>query len=140
MMCLEAKGDLSPSYEFEAEEDIAFALRLSNDQWNEIKTVLLRKSLIARDGNGYRILYRGGVKKGSNRPNAKEWAEIRAHVFERDNYTCTYCGLRGVALQCDHVHPISRGGSNDLSNLTTACAKCNMSKHDKTVEEWKGVN
>lgn len=70
------------------------------------------------------------------RPSTKVWAELRAYVFERDNYTCQYCGRRGVKLECDHVIPVSRGGGNDLSNLATACRDCNRSKQAKTVEEW----
>lgn len=71
------------------------------------------------------------------RLNALEWSEIRAAVFERDNYTCTYCGERGKKLECDHVHPLSKGGSNEMDNLTTACFACNRSKHAKTLAEWR---
>ena len=70
------------------------------------------------------------------RVNAAEWSIIRSQVFDRDNYTCTYCGERGGRLECDHIHPHSRGGSDDLENLTTACFACNRSKRDKTLEEW----
>lgn len=76
------------------------------------------------------------VKITTGRPPPKEWSELRARAFRRDDYTCQYCGVRGVQLQCDHIIPVSRGGSNDLSNLATACRKCNLSKHDKTPEEW----
>ena len=71
------------------------------------------------------------------RPSAEVWAKIRAAVFERDDYTCRYCGKRGVKLECDHVVPVSRGGGNDPSNLVTACFACNRSKHNKTAEEWQ---
>ena len=62
--------------------------------------------------------------------------EIR--IFSRDDYTCQYCGARGIKLECDHVHPVSRGGSHDDSNLVTACVGCNRAKRAKTVAEWKG--
>jgi len=70
------------------------------------------------------------------RLHGSEWDEIRQRVFERDDYTCRYCGARGGELQCDHVVPLSRGGSNDLTNLVTACSSCNRRKHAKTPEEW----
>ena len=73
------------------------------------------------------------------RPPAHEWKELRATVFERDDYTCQYCGERGGKLECDHVMPVSRGGSNELENLATACKKCNRSKRAKTPDEWMGV-
>jgi len=64
------------------------------------------------------------------------WREIRRRVFERDSFTCQYCGETNGPLQCDHVIPVSRGGSNEESNLVTACKKCNQAKHNKTPEEW----
>lgn len=76
----------------------------------------------------------------NDRPNAADWAELRSKVFARDDFTCAYCGGRGGKLECDHVHPVSRGGSNSLDNLKTACFSCNRSKRDKTLDEWKRVN
>jgi hypothetical protein len=66
----------------------------------------------------------------------REWQAVRALVFERDNFTCTYCGTVNGPMECDHIHPVSKGGSSDMSNLTTACFKCNRSKRSKTVDEW----
>jgi hypothetical protein len=66
----------------------------------------------------------------------KEWHAIRHEVFVRDNFTCQYCGAYGVKLQCDHVHPISKGGASTLGNLKTACMPCNQSKRDKAVDAW----
>jgi len=65
------------------------------------------------------------------------WNRIRNIVFQRDNYTCQYCGRTGVALHCDHVFAKSRGGSDNIDNLKTACAYCNLSKGAKDVNEWK---
>lgn len=70
------------------------------------------------------------------RLDSTNWAELREIVFERDNYICSYCGKRGGKLECDHIIPITKGGSNKLSNLTTACIKCNRSKHNKILKEW----
>ena len=140
LMCLESKGDLDPSYSFEFDQDLAAALRVDDKKWEEIRDVFLAKKLIEKRGNGYTVIYGGGIKKEGSRPPQKEWAALRSTVFERDDYTCQYCGVRGVSLQCDHVIPVSRGGSNELSNLVAACAKCNLSKHDKTPEEWLGVH
>jgi HNH endonuclease len=42
----------------------------------------------------------------------------------------------------DHVFPITRGGSNDPSNLVTACSICNYMKGNYLLEEiryWKLV-
>jgi hypothetical protein len=63
-------------------------------------------------------------------------ADLRMTIFKRDNFTCHYCGTRGERLECDHVIPVSRGGTDDIWNLVTACRPCNRSKGAKTIEEW----
>lgn len=65
-------------------------------------------------------------------------ASVRAAVFDRDGDKCQYCGAVDVQMHIDHVVPFSKGGSNDIENLTVACASCNLSKRDKTIEEWRG--
>ena len=65
-----------------------------------------------------------------------EWSRLRSAVFERDEFTCSYCGSIGVRLECDHVMPVSRGGSDEMSNLVTACFSCNRRKGARTAEEW----
>jgi len=66
-------------------------------------------------------------------------AAVRIRVMKRDKYRCVYCGASGneVELEIDHIHPISKGGSNHMSNLTTACRLCNQSKSDGKLELMK---
>ena len=70
----------------------------------------------------------------------EKWDEIRRKVFERDNYTCLYCGKSkekdDVRLVCDHVDAVTRGGGNELSNLVTACKECNRAKGTKPIEDF----
>lgn len=68
---------------------------------------------------------------------SKAWRRIRLRIFKRDGWACTYCGTSAEPLECDHIVPISRGGSNDDSNLTTACRRCNRSKRAKLLSEWR---
>lgn len=70
------------------------------------------------------------------RLSQSEWSKIRSEIFERDDYTCKYCGKRGSSLECDHVIPISEGGTNELGNLVTSCKSCNRSKRDKLIADW----
>lgn len=86
---------------------------------------------------GWRITEVALRPKKQRRLSAEIWAAVRARIFARDDYTCRYCEARAVELECDHVVPISRGGSNDDDNLVTACRPCNRSKRDKTPEEWQ---
>lgn len=62
---------------------------------------------------------------------------LRFKVFNRDNFRCVYCGRGpsdGVKLQVDHVQPVSKGGTNDLLNLVTACSECNLGKGNKDIK------
>jgi len=56
--------------------------------------------------------------------------KIRFEVFKRDGFRCVYCGKNppDVVLEVDHIEPVSKGGSNDINNLTTACFACNRGK------------
>lgn len=57
-------------------------------------------------------------------------ASLRREVFEADAYRCVICGGYDH-LQVDHIHPVSKGGTNDRENLQTLCRSCNAAKSDK---------
>lgn len=76
------------------------------------------------------------IKFTLGRPYVPGWHGTRAAVLARDNHTCRYCGRAEGPIHCDHVIPLSRGGSSDPDNLVAACRSCNSRKKDKTPEEW----
>ncbi|WP_328478506.1 HNH endonuclease [Actinoplanes sp. NBC_00393] len=43
---------------------------------------------------------------------------------------CSLCGLI-VATTADHVVPLSRGGTNELTNLRPACGPCNYGRGNR---------
>lgn len=51
---------------------------------------------------------------------------------------CVYCG-EAKRLEADHKVPISRGGSNDITNIVPACRSCNARKSTKTAREFLGL-
>ena len=55
---------------------------------------------------------------------------LRYEVLRRDNHACRYCGASApdAKLTVDHVIPIALGGTDDPSNLVTACQPCNAGK------------
>ena len=61
----------------------------------------------------------------------------RFEVFKRDKFTCQYCGRRppDVMLEADHIVPRSKGGKNEIDNLTTACGACNRGKSDVPLDD-----
>ena len=65
-----------------------------------------------------------------NYPN--NWSEISTSVKKRDNYTCRKCGLKFSSnlLRVHHMVPLSKGGSNNKTNLQTLCMFCHSVKHD----------
>lgn len=97
--------------------------------------------LILPDGKPWVVLdpERHIVRPGDGRMVGPEWAATRKRIFERDGYACRYCKRKDLALDCDHILPISRGGTNHDGNLTASCYACNRSKGNRTPEEWRGV-
>jgi 5-methylcytosine-specific restriction endonuclease McrA len=83
----------------------------------------------------------------------------RRRVYERDDWTCQYCGRRippttpkqerghnapfcvigdrTVFLELDHIMPRALGGKNTDDNLRSACSPCNRRKSDSTgAADW----
>jgi len=60
---------------------------------------------------------------------------LRFAIFERDEFTCQYCGATApdAQLVVDHVMPVARGGGSDPDNLVASCARCNQGKSDRVV-------
>ena len=65
-------------------------------------------------------------------PNRKSLSKkLRFSILSRDEYTCRYCGATldsGALLVVDHIQPVALGGTNDPTNLITACQPCNAGK------------
>lgn len=59
----------------------------------------------------------------------------RIEIFNRDDYTCQYCGKQTKQLTLDHVIPRYRGGKHTWENVVSACVRCNRVKAGKTPEE-----
>ena len=55
----------------------------------------------------------------------------RKQVFERDNYTCQFCGKHGGKLNAHHIVPVSIDCSKiyDINNGITLCVVCHKRAH-----------
>jgi hypothetical protein len=70
------------------------------------------------------------------RVNHRVAPALRWEIWERDNFTCHYCGIRR-GLTVDHVVPASKGGPSVASNLVTACRICNIRKGNRPYESFR---
>lgn len=58
-------------------------------------------------------------------------------VWLRFDKCCAYCEQPTDGLpDPDHVNPLSRGGSNSITNILPSCRLCNSDKNDMTLSEW----
>lgn len=67
----------------------------------------------------------------------KEVKFTRHNIFQRDSFTCQYCGVvfDPKHLNLDHVVPKDKGGKASWDNLVTSCISCNSRKGNKMPEE-----
>lgn len=97
------------------------------------------------------------VKARSRRSIGKS---LRRSVYERDNWSCHYCGVqilpdtdeqraggkapffiaddfKYVWLELDHIVPFRYGGMCTVDNFRSACTPCNKDKRTSTREcDW----
>ncbi|MHA2279807.1 MAG: HNH endonuclease [Promethearchaeota archaeon] len=71
-------------------------------------------------------------KRATRRQRYQENRKRRIERMFQYFPNCYYCGvlLHKENRSVDHYVPRSKGGSNDLSNLVTACNDCNQAKGD----------
>ena len=66
-------------------------------------------------------------KKAEGTFTLTEWEAVK----KKSNYRCAKCGKK-KKLTVDHIHPLSRGGTNYISNIQPLCKSCNCSKNART--------
>ncbi len=85
-----------------------------------------------REIAGWKAILKGktATQKKSSQKKKKESinAALRWKVFERDNYTCQWCGAKGVPLEADHIIAESLGGETVDYNLQSLCEPSNRKK------------
>lgn len=82
------------------------------------------------------------VKKYRDRRKAaglpqQQWfnAKIKSEVMAKTGGLCSYCGT-SENITIDHMTPLHRGGSDNISNLQPACRACNADKRNMTHAEY----
>jgi 5-methylcytosine-specific restriction endonuclease McrA len=71
------------------------------------------------------------VRGAPGKHTLNEWNALK----EKYRHTCPSCLRREpeTKLTADHIVPIARGGSNDISNIQPLCLSCNAKKHLTTI-------
>lgn len=75
----------------------------------------------------YKKNYKRGIKRGYDDP---EYRRNRA-LIRKAQQNCVMCGTQGNSsnpLECDHIIPVSKGGSHDLANLRILCRQCHKKR------------
>jgi 5-methylcytosine-specific restriction endonuclease McrA len=60
----------------------------------------------------------------------EEWLDL----IEKYRHCCIYCGNRFEKLERDHIIPISKGGTDYITNIVPCCRVCNAKKGDRIIE------
>lgn len=93
---------------------------------------LMKNPILANDD-----VKRWGYQKGFS----YGFANIKAAVLNRDNYTCQICkkNKSGIILEVHHKVFKSNGGSDEPENLVTLCENCHSKIHNSIITpKWKG--
>lgn len=102
---------------------------------------------VDRDGTLYEIILPENIKLVAEKLSAKTMSleekdyfrdsKKRKELFERDKWTCHYCGEKVTEKNAtlDHFIPQVKGGKHTKDNLKTCCFLCNAIKSGKTYEE-----
>lgn len=67
--------------------------------------------------------------------------EMRKEVYRKSEGKCLLCGkfVDYDDFTVDHIVPLAKGGTNDVSNLQCACKRCNSIKQDILPDELNDV-
>ena len=82
--------------------------------------------------------WKGGIgrtkQSTSANPEYKKW---RRKIFQRDNWTCQTCGIKGVEIQAHHIKSWAKYPElrYEIENGVTLCIECH-----KLTDNYKGKN
>ena len=83
--------------------------------------------------------WKGGISTKRNLfISSDEYKQWRTSIFERDNYTCQECNIRGGSLNSHHILPYRHYPEFGLriENGITLCEKCHKETFGKEYEYW----
>lgn len=107
--------------------------RLATPQ-SRIKTSCRQRGIAIEDFDGFTHSEHALIRTSS------VYSEWRKAVFERDNYTCQKCGVRGGQLHAHHIENFSSREDlrMEVSNGITLCERCHSVKYPNSFHAIYG--
>lgn len=87
--------------------------------------------------------WKGGINgQNDTLRHRREYKQWRISVYERDDYTCQCCGIRGGRLNAHHINQFSDYPElrYDINNGITLCENCHDSTKDGSFHNTYGTH
>lgn len=104
-------------------------------RWLGEKNPLWKGGITLKDNRKYKSVLQANrralKRKAIGNFTLQDWIEIKTmHA-----YLCGICGdiEPNIKLTIDHIIPLSKGGSNERSNIQPLCGHCNSTKNAKIL-------
>ena len=108
---------------------LSIALKIALDEVKETIPKLVSMGLVKFEGN--KIITKD-ININLDRDRCcKEYKTWRTSIFENNDYTCAYCGVRGGKLNAHHIKPWAKYPKlrYEVSNGITLCETCHRVIH-----------
>jgi 5-methylcytosine-specific restriction endonuclease McrA len=110
--------------------EIALRLRHIDGVLTDLTGAMMSGFIVA--ANQYKQTHNATRRKAPGKHTRQEWQELKA----RYEYKCLRCHRQEpeITLTKDHIKPVSKGGTNDISNIQPLCANCAQEKGDQELD------